>query len=325
MEWEQSGEEEWLPEDLEAAYLRALEANDAVEHEFAAADTSTANSDSEAENSNEDDAGVEESLEAAFTQPPEANEDSDQSESDDDSATTNEADSGEDEQPDTTIDEQTEKVADADQSSAENADGDVDVESNAGDDEEEGDPEILATIEPKSAPRVTPHQVVEAALFVGGVSLTVKKLASLLGADANNEKIEGILDELNSQYLTENRPYEVKLVEGGYRLELRSEYDRVRNRVYGLGPKEVKLSQDAVEVLALVAYRQPITQSGIEKLGKGTPGGALRQLLRRELIYIERGRSRKEDVKYHTTPRFLSLFGLGDLEELPQADELNLK
>ena len=59
--------------------------------------------------------------------------------------------------------------------------------------------------------------------------------------------------------------------------------------MFGLGPREVKLSQEALEVLALVAYRQPITTQEIEELGKARPSGVLRQLLRRELIAIEVG------------------------------------
>ena len=298
--------DEWLPEDLEAAYMRALEANDAVEHEFAvvdnpsAADQTTTDSDDE-------------SLAAAFAaQATEASASTDGLEVAQDAAVP-------------ITDEQVQSPNESDHSDSDTESTVTDKSDEATSTDQPAESPLLATTEAKSTPRVTPHQVVEAALFVGGVSLTVKKLATLLGTDSNTNQIEEILDELNAQYTSENRPYEIKLVEGGYRLELRSEYDRVRNRVYGLGPKEVKLSQDAVEVLALVAYRQPITKSTIEKLGKSSPSGALRQLLRRQLIRIERGKSRKDDIKYHTTPRFLSLFGLGDLEELPQADELNLK
>jgi segregation and condensation protein B len=108
-------------------------------------------------------------------------------------------------------------------------------------------------------------------------------------------------------------------------MTLRPEFDRVRNRVYGLGPKEVKLSQEALEVLALVAYRQPVSQQQIEEACKKNAGGLLRQLLRRELVVIERPDKKQKDVQYRTTARFLSLFGLADIDELPRADELDLK
>jgi segregation and condensation protein B len=106
---------------------------------------------------------------------------------------------------------------------------------------------------------------------------------------------------------------------------LRSEYEAVRNKVYGAGPREVRLSQDALEVLALVAYQQPISHAGVEASGKKNAGNLLRQLLRRELVAISRVDKSRDGVQYHTTPRFLSLFGLGNLDELPQADGLNLR
>lgn len=173
--------------------------------------------------------------------------------------------------------------------------------------------------------RVSVKQVIEAALFVGGEPLTTKRLCYALRGDYDLDTIEDAIDELNHQYNDEERPYEIRLGEGGYRLVLRYEFERLRNRVYGVGPREVKLSQDVLEVLALVAYRQPITPAEIEDLGKATPGTALRQLLRRELISLERDAENRKRVTYSTTPRFLSVFGIGSIEELPQADELAFK
>lgn len=173
--------------------------------------------------------------------------------------------------------------------------------------------------------RVTPKQVIEAALFVGGQPLTAKKLCYILRGDFDLDFIEQTIDDLNHLYVEEERPYEIRLGEGGYRLVLHEEFQRLRNRVYGIGPREVKLSQDVLEVLALVAYRQPVTQADIEGLGKGNPGPSLRQLLRRELISLERDPQDRKNVKYRTTRRFLSVFGLGRLDELPQADELMFK
>jgi segregation and condensation protein B len=97
-------------------------------------------------------------------------------------------------------------------------------------------------------------------LFVGGQALTGKRLADLLGHGFVVEQVEEMIAALNEQYTRENRPYEIRLSEGGYRMVLRAEFERVRHRVHGLGPKDVKLSQDALEVLALVAYQQPVTR-----------------------------------------------------------------
>lgn len=173
--------------------------------------------------------------------------------------------------------------------------------------------------------RVTPEQIIEAALFVGGVPLTAKKLCGLLRGSFDSLFVERTIDELNTKYGAEGRPYEIRPGDGGYRLELRAEFDRLRQRVYGAGPREVKLSQDVLEVLALVAYRQPLTPAEIEALGKPSSGGILRQLLRRDLVAIRRGEGGRKDIRYHTTPRFLTVFGLASLDELPQPEDLARK
>lgn len=179
-------------------------------------------------------------------------------------------------------------------------------------------------------PRVSEKQVVEAALFVGGMPLTAKKLSSLFHTDHGFGFVECLIEELNKQYAEEGRPYSITLGEGGYRLTLLPEFEPVRNKVFGYGPKDVKLTQDALEVLSLVAYKQPITKSQIESLGKTSAGSVLRQLVQRELIRIDRAHAPKEsksknDPPYVTTPRFLSLFGLGNLHDLPVAEDFAFK
>jgi segregation and condensation protein B len=87
----------------------------------------------------------------------------------------------------------------------------------------------------------------------------------------------------------------------------------------------VRLAQDVLEVLALVAYRQPISQKEIESHGKDNAGNLLRQLLRRDLISFERGPGGRKDLQYQTTSRFLSVFGLASLDDMPQAEDLAKK
>lgn len=169
--------------------------------------------------------------------------------------------------------------------------------------------------------RITARQVVEALMFVGGGPVTGKQMAELLGGESH-EYVDELVESLNTMYLNQARPYEVRLVEGGYQLALRPEYDRVRNRVFGLGPREVKLSQDALELLALVAYQQPITKAEIDELGKPNASTILRQLLRRELLVLERDDEDAKTVAYRTTPRFLEVFGLKSLDDLPQVEDL---
>jgi segregation and condensation protein B len=250
--------DEWGSNDLEAAYRKALEANDNVEWEFNHLDP--------AEESTEYDDSPEESPNDAVA--------------DDVAAAT----------------------------------------------DEDSEPASQPNSNPNPIPqRVTARQVIEAAIFVGGEPLTSKKLCYMLKGDYDLDAVERAIEDLNLQYIDEARPYEFRLGEGGYRMVLREEFERIRNRVFGIGPREVKLSQDVLEVLALVAYRQPITSEEIEELGKEKPTPLLRQLLRRELISLERDTENRKRVTYSTSKRFLSLFGIGSLDELPQADELAFK
>lgn len=185
---------------------------------------------------------------------------------------------------------------------------------------------IAETVPEESRPspsQVTPRQVVEALLFVGGEPLTGKRLVDLLRGGFSHEQVDELIEELNRRYQQEGRPYEVRLGPGGYRLELAPEFEPVRSRVYGQGPRDVRLSQDALEVLALVAYQQPVRKDVVEATGKPNSGALLRQLLRRELIELER--SEDDGIRYRTTPRFLELFGLQSIDDLPQPDDLMFK
>jgi segregation and condensation protein B len=172
--------------------------------------------------------------------------------------------------------------------------------------------------------RVTPRQVLEAAVFVGGVELTGEKLASILKGEFTPEFVARTLDDLNRRYAAQNRPYEIRCEEGLYRLALRPDHEPLRRRVFGLGPKEVKLGQEALEILSLIAYRQPITRAAIEAAREGNAGNVLRQLVRRQLVALKRDDG-DEEIRYVTTPRFLEVFGLADLEELPRAEDLTFK
>jgi segregation and condensation protein B len=175
------------------------------------------------------------------------------------------------------------------------------------------------------APRVSPAQVIEAALFVGGAPLTARKLCGLLRGNYESTFIEDTIEALNRQYAEQARPYVIRLRSGGYRLELQPDFERFRHRVHGTGPREVKLSQDVLEVLAIVAYKQPVSVAEIEAVGKKNAGNLLRQLLQRDLIRLTRGENGPKDVRYHTTPRFLQLFGLASLNDLPQAEDVATK
>ncbi len=187
-------------------------------------------------------------------------------------------------------------------------------------------PEVVTPPEPvESAPLLSPRQVLEACLFVGGATLTAARLASILRGDYTAGFVEETMDALNQQYANEGRPYAIQLGEGGYRLSLKDDFERLRHKIYGLGPREVRLSQEVLEILAVIAYQQPVSDGRLKELERGNSSGSLRQLLRRELIAVERRTDDPKAIQYRTTPRFLSLFGLRTLEDLPRPEDLSFK
>jgi segregation and condensation protein B len=95
----------------------------------------------------------------------------------------------------------------------------------------------------------------------------------------------------------------------------------VVDRLYG-SMREARLSQAALDVLALVAYRQPVTKQEVESLRGAESGGVLRQLVRLGLVAVQRGEAGQREVSYGTTPRFLTLFQLRSLDDLPRTQDL---
>lgn len=179
---------------------------------------------------------------------------------------------------------------------------------------EEGDETFVSD---PARPALTSRQVLEALLFVGGSALTTKRLVEILGGGFTTEQVEGLVEELNGQYAAENRPYSIQWGDSGYQFQLRPEFEKVRHRVYGLGPKEVKLSQEALEVLAFVAYQQPVRKADLEATERKNILSVVRQLIRRELVELRRSDAAPDDPTYHTTSRFLELFSLQSLDDLP--------
>jgi segregation and condensation protein B len=181
------------------------------------------------------------------------------------------------------------------------------------------EPTIVAeTPEPKAPP--SPLRIIEALLFVGGAPLTCQRAQEIIrGLSA--EQFTEALDELNRAFRRQNRPYRIETHHEGCVLTLMPRFRHVMDKVYG-GVREARLSTAAIDVLALVAYRQPVTKSEVDSLRGAESGPLLRQLVRRGLIQVVNHADRKE-VAYGTTPRFLEIFDLQSLEDLPKTQELN--
>lgn len=192
------------------------------------------------------------------------------------------------------------------------------------------------------------RSIVEAVLFVGskeGGSHSAKELAQAM-RDVTPEEVETAVAELNAIYQRDSAPYEIAISHAGYRLTLRDEFARMRDKFHGR-VKEAKLSPAALEVLSVVAYRQPVSAAKVDELRGVRSGTLLSQLVRRGMIRLDRGaeegteeqqtgkpstkkptrRNTKTAAKatahYYTTERFLKLFELQELSQLPQVAELD--
>ena len=153
-------------------------------------------------------------------------------------------------------------------------------------------------------------------LFVGGPPLTADAFCAVLRVPP--AVFHAAVDALNRKYKAQNRPYTVQPRDGGYVLAVKPKYRGLREKLFG-GPREARLTQPALDVLALVAYRQPVAKADIDALRGHDSGAVLRQLVRLGLVAVaRRGESDRRDVCYGTTPRFLELFGLGSLDDLPR-------
>ncbi|MEQ8785016.1 MAG: SMC-Scp complex subunit ScpB [Pirellulaceae bacterium] len=171
--------------------------------------------------------------------------------------------------------------------------------------------------------QLTPKSILEAMLFVGhphNQPLTSREVAALMRG-VRPAEIDDLVRELNAEYDQQGCPYQIVSEGPGYRLTLRPAFAALRDRFYGR-IREARLSQAAIDTLAIVAYNQPVTKDEVEQL-RGRPSGAiLGQLVRRELLRIERPEARPRKPRYFTTERFLDVFGLETINELPQSQEL---
>jgi segregation and condensation protein B len=168
-----------------------------------------------------------------------------------------------------------------------------------------------------SDPPPSPEQLVEAMLFVGGHPLTAETACAAVRG-LTPERFQQAVDALNRRYRDQQRPYTVEPRGDGFVMAVRPAYRNLRERLFG-GPRETRLSQPALDVLSVVAYRQPVGKAEVDAVRGTDSGPTLRQLVRLGLVAVQhRADATGREVRYGTTPRFLSVFGLASLDELPR-------
>ncbi|MBC02231.1 MAG: SMC-Scp complex subunit ScpB [Phycisphaerae bacterium] len=180
---------------------------------------------------------------------------------------------------------------------------------------------------------------IEAILMTADRPIGERKLASILGivttgqSDSEEEEtasdaagpvqqIRDAVDELNSAYESTDRSFRIERVAGGLQMLTLPRFAEDIARLKGVR-NQSRLSQAALETLAIIAYRQPILRADLESIRGVACGEVLRGLMERRLVRIA-GRAEElgRPMLYGTTREFLEVFGLATLEDLPQAKEL---
>ena len=162
--------------------------------------------------------------------------------------------------------------------------------------------------------------IVESLLFVAEEPLTIDRLKKII-ADAQPQELRGALEELAADYETRQGGFYLNHVADGYQIRTRPEYKEWIKRM--IQPKPLRLSKAALETLAIIAYKQPVIRSDVEHIRGVDCGGVLRVLLERKFIRVL---GRKEipgrPLIYATTKRFLEVFDLKNLKDLPTPKEI---
>src|SRR6266853_760916 len=160
----------------------------------------------------------------------------------------------------------------------------------------------------------------EAIIYAADEPATIEQLAKALGEE--KLMVQASLDELVASYATEERGIEVRAVAGGYKLYTKpQQHDVVRRFIKSLRPP-LRLSMPALETLAVIAYKQPVTGPEIQEIRGVNVSGVIKTLLEKRLI-VTAGRKpvMGRPIMYRSSKEFLMRFGLSDLEELPSLKE----
>ena len=178
------------------------------------------------------------------------------------------------------------------------------------------------------------NKIVEALLFASREPVDSKKIAKIIRKVSKREdadqdlcsvkytEIDEVIDKLNKGYHRKKSPYQIQERSTGWRIYTRIDYASYIRELFP-DQKPTRLSAPALETLAIVAYRQPITKAAIEAVRGVNVDGVLQSLIERGLVSIA-GRSDLpgKPFLYKTSSNFLEHFGIKDVEDLPNSAEL---
>ncbi len=179
-----------------------------------------------------------------------------------------------------------------------------------------GAPEVIAR-------ELTDREVeiaIEAMLFASSEPLTPARIAQAL--EIPQRRVKSAAERLREEYAATGRAFDIRDIAGGFKLYTRPEHEGIVARLEKVKPPE-KLSASALETLAIVAYRQPITRAELDSIRGVQSGAILKSLTERKLIRaVGRSELPGRPIQYGTSKRFLDHFGLASLEDLPRVEDL---
>jgi len=176
--------------------------------------------------------------------------------------------------------------------------------------------------EKKSGPALSEEaRVLEAILFASDEVVTAAKLKEIMPDNPDARHIRKLVSDINIQLQRERHPFEIVELGGGYQFRTVSYYQPWVQRIFKEKAAK-KLSIQALECLAIIAYKQPITKASVETIRGVMSDGAMKTLLEKHLVDIV-GRSEKpgRPLLYGTTSEFLKYFGINKLADLPDISE----
>ncbi len=178
------------------------------------------------------------------------------------------------------------------------------------------------------------RRILEALIFAADEPLPLKSIAKFLFGDTTKQDqtifapngvealLQSLIEEINEELETSKRPYRIVEVGGGYQFATLPEFGKIVSSYLQLKAAR-RLSRAALETLAIIAYRQPVSKPEIEAIRGVRSDEVIQTLLQRELITIVgRADTIGRPLLYGTTPVFLKTFGLNSLEDLPRLREL---
>lgn len=164
-------------------------------------------------------------------------------------------------------------------------------------------------------------KIIEALIFASDGPISGNRIRSTI-EEIDTNQIQEIVDELNIEYEQQQRSFQIVHVAGGYQFVTRPEFASYIKKYYK-GRSKSKLSRAALEALAIVAFKQPISRPEIDMIRGVNSDGVVKNLLERNLIQIS-GRSETigRALLYSTTAEFLRYFGVNEVSELPKPKEI---